>query len=689
MMQKKLSALAESLPPERRRRAAQLFEALFGLNNSNGAQPLQGEDFKRELFAIINAWWRAYFKTKPTVLVFDDMHWADPASIELLRELLPLTGEIGLVLICAFRAERQAPAWQIKTIADEKYRYRYTEIALRPLSDSESNELVNRLLATPEIPAGLRANILEKSDGNPFFIEEVVRSLIEHGIVVPEERVIAGQTKQFWVATSDGSHFSIPDNLQSLLSARMDRLEEATRATLQLASVIGRSFYLRVLQAVDESSPELDKHVGTLLRLDLIRESARVPELEYSFRNPLTQEAVYETILLKRRREFHRRVGEVMEELYPERLEGLFGLLAYHFTLAGEHEKAVSHYRHAARQALSVYAYDEADQNLHAALELLEAEPKTETHLNLFEEIGDVCRLVRNFNMAITYYKLALEAWPELQQQSNLVAMRLNRKIVEIATETKWSVDAGTYQQIGDISQESRASLLASLGDRVAEVAHAETVHALVALSVDAWRVQTPSDWEAAQRFAQEAVSMAEQLDDPPLLSQALGALASILDGRSKLRQHAAVAQRRLAVTQEEGFHDAREQLDALRGHGVALMYVGQYREALPVLQEATQLAREIQAMDQVANALGTRAQCLFRMDRWDELLAIEEKWRALEKQYSRERIGETCFFVALSGTVHALRGNDDLAHAYAQESYDYMVSMSGLPENWQRNQFY
>ena len=125
----------------------------------------------------------------------------------------------------------------------------------------------------------------------------------------------------------------------------MDRLEDDVRATLQLASVIGRSFYLRVLQAVGEASPELERHMGTLMRLDMIRESARVPEVEYSFRNPLTQEAVYQTILLKRRREFHCRVAEAMEALYPDRLEGIYGLLAHHFTLADQPERAIQYAR--------------------------------------------------------------------------------------------------------------------------------------------------------------------------------------------------------------------------------------------------------------------------------------------------------------------------------------------------------
>jgi class 3 adenylate cyclase/predicted ATPase len=689
MMQKKLQTLVESLPEGGRPRATQLFEALFGLNNDNGGPPLEGETFKRELLEAMYAWWRARFSEQPTVLVFDDMHWCDAASIELLRELLPLTAEIGLLMICAMRAERRSPAWQIRTIADEIYQHRYTEVTLHALSGSESSELVSRLLAIPEIPDVLRTSILEKSDGNPFFIEEVVRTLIENGIVVPEDRMVDGETVRYWVATSDGSGFSIPDNLQSLLAARMDRLEEATRATLQLASVIGRSFHLRVLQAVDEAGSELDSKVGTLLRLDMIRESARVPEVEYAFRNPLTQEAVYRTILLKRRREFHRRVGDAMEELYPERVEGLYGLLAHHFDLAGEGDKAINYYRLAAKQAVAVYAYDEANQNLQSALKLIGTGTEAEIHLAVLEEIADVCRLVRDFTQAISHYQQAVTVWEALAGGDNVVAIRLHRKIVEIATDTKWSVDAETYHDVGEISYASKSSLQENLRAMEGKPPHPETVRLLVVLSIDAWRVQTPPDWEAAQRFAESAVTMAEQLDDAALLSRALGALCNVLDGRSLLRQHVDVAERRFEIGQDPEFEDRREKIDSLRGYGVALMYVGEYARALPYLEEAADIASQIGATDQIANALGIHAQCLFRMDRWDEVLAIEQQWRDLEKQYARERVGETCFFVALSASVHALRGEIDLAEAYAKESFDYMVSMSGQPDEWQRNQFY
>jgi len=642
IVRKKLAALVENFVEERRPQAKQVFEALFALESEGNGPLLDDETFRGELFVAMQEWWRARFSERPTVLVFDDMHWSDAASIDLLRQLLPLTGEIPLVLLCAMREERNSPAWQIKTTADEDFRHRYSGISLRPLSEAESNELIDRLLAIPELPDHLRTSILEKSNGNPFFIEEVVRTLIDKGVVVSENRQVDGETHRYWVATSESAEFAIPDNLQSLLSARMDRLEDATRNTLQMASVIGRSFYHRVLQAVDQGSPELDKHVSTLLQLDMIRESARVPEIEYMFRNPLTQEAVYETILLKRRREFHHRVGEAMEELYPDRLEGLYGLLAHHFTLAGQRERAIKYYRQASRQSVTVFAYEEAVQNLRKALELIELVDQPETHLDILEELADVCRLVRNFAEAIAFYQEALTLWSGLPDGDQIVSVRLHRKIVQIATDAKWSVDAETFAQVSEISQESLTSLGESLQAMESAPPHPETVLLLTALSVEAWRNQSPSDWDSAQHFAQSAVDMAEELDDRVLLSGALGALANVLDGRSLLRQHLQVAMRRLEIGQDPSFPDPREQIDSLRGAGLALMYVGEYRQAQPYLEDAEEHARRIQATDQIANTLGIQAQSMFRADRWDEVLAIEEKWRDLELSHTRERVGET-----------------------------------------------
>lgn len=688
-VRQELDSLVASLLEERRPRATQVLEALFGLNGQDGGLQLEGDTFRLELFEAVRDWWLTRFGDRPAVLVFDDLHWGDAASIELLLKLLPLTGEIPLILLFSMRSERESPAWQIKTEAAEFYPHRYTEVSLDPLSGEESDELISRLLAIAEISDELRSRILERSGGNPFFIEEVVRTLIESETVYPDERAVDGELRRYWRSTSDAADFAIPDNLRTLLSARMDRLEEATRATLQMASVIGRNFYYRVLQAVDEGDDDLDRSMGTLLRLDMIRELARLPEVEYAFRNPLTQEAVYKTILLKRRREFHRRVGEAMEQLYEDRLEAMLGLLAHHFALADEREKAIKYSRQAAQQAMALYAYEDAAQNLRTALDLIPPGEVSEIHLALREECADVFRLLRDGARAIAEYQLALQLWQQLEQPAPMLEVRLHRKIVQVVTELKWSVSLEDLQRANPAREESRKRLVEAVEGLLGGSPHHETVRALIALSTDAWRIEEPSDWEAAEKFAQAAVDMAAQLDSKVDLSQAYGALANVLDGLSRLREHLKVAEQRLAITLMPGFSDRREALDAVRGVGAAHMYIGEYQQALPFLEEAEQQANRIQAVDQIANAVGIRAQCLFRLDRWDEVITVEARWRELERTHLRERVGEMCFFVALSASVHALRGDSDRAAAYARESHDYMVMMSGEPENWQRNHFY
>jgi tetratricopeptide (TPR) repeat protein len=211
-----------------------------------------------------------------------------------------------------------------------------------------------------------------------------------------------------------------------------------------------------------------------------------------------------------------------------------------------------------------------------------------------------------------------------------------------MATEAKWNMDLEHYRQASQIALESRASLEQSLGALQGEPANPEIVRALATLSFDAWRTQIPPDWERAQRFAQQAVDMAERLDDPVVLSRALGALANIMDGRSLLREHLQVAQRRLEISKDARLDDPSEGIDALSGVGMALMYVGEYAQAMPHLREAETLAASVQAIGQQVAAIGLQGQCWFRLDRWDEVFATEEKWRDLERRYTRQRVGAT-----------------------------------------------
>jgi tetratricopeptide (TPR) repeat protein len=223
------------------------------------------------------------------------------------------------------------------------------------------------LLRLDELPTELLDNpsfrrMLERAAGTPLWVEELVRTLTERGLLVPED----GR----WRVAADLDRADLPDTLQALIVARIDRLGEA-RPTLQTASVIGRRFGRRVLERVAGAYPQLDEHLRRAERADLLRELAVIPEHEYGFKHVLTQEAAYATLLLRRRRELHGRVAEALEELYPERVGELHTVLAHHYSRAEVWTKALEHARLAAEAARADYANREAlrayDQALDAA----------------------------------------------------------------------------------------------------------------------------------------------------------------------------------------------------------------------------------------------------------------------------------------------------------------------------------
>jgi hypothetical protein len=288
----------------------------------------------------------------------------------------------------------------IKQAAEMDYTHRYTEINLSPLSNKESNTLVDALFATDDIPLDVRKMILEKSDGNPFFMEEVIRTLIDNEIVT--QNPTNGQL----VMTSSIDDISIPDNLQALLAARIDRLEETAKYILQLASVIGRSFYRQVLEIISDASEELDYELNNLQRLDLILENARDPYIEYIFRQALTQETAYNSILLKHRREFHKQVGEALLVLYNDRVDEYAAVLGYHFYQAQD-PRALIYFQIEGDSAFRLYANTEAIGYYRKAIEaaVWVENPDLDQLAYLYKRRGRAYELNSQFSEALETYK--------------------------------------------------------------------------------------------------------------------------------------------------------------------------------------------------------------------------------------------------------------------------------------------
>jgi DNA-binding SARP family transcriptional activator/class 3 adenylate cyclase/tetratricopeptide (TPR) repeat protein len=311
----------------------------------------------------------------PLVLVLEDIHWADAASLDLLESLLPLTDQAPLLLIAVLRPVRVHRCWRLRETAVREYVHRHTDILLPALSPEESESLTRRLLALRDRHAvpddDVVRGIWQRAEGNPFFTAEIVRSL-----------------------EGNESDQTLPVTVQEVLMARIDRLPAAARQVLQLAAVVGRSFRYSVLAdivanagqdaALAPGTPEpanaiLDRALLRLVRAQMIRREINVPAGEhdvredpsYVFEHQLTLEAAYGSLLLRKRRALHRRVAEALERLYPEHIVSQLALLAEHWVQAGDIERAIAFLQRAGEQAAAQYANAEALALFSRALALL------------------------------------------------------------------------------------------------------------------------------------------------------------------------------------------------------------------------------------------------------------------------------------------------------------------------------
>ena len=370
---------------------------LVMLGMSDGAA-LTGEALRTEIARISEALVRRRFRDEPGVNVFDDVHWSDPTSVDLLLKLFALADELPVLFIVAFRPDRQSPAWRLRQQAETEFPHLWTEVALDRLSDGESETLLGELVPGATLPESLRRRILEKAEGNPLFLEEIVRALVD-------ARAFVRESDGTWRVGESAAEIPVPESVHTLIAARIDRLDEPARQTLQAASVIGRTFGYRVLQRVAEQNGQLDKQLSTLQRLELVREVGRDPERRFAFRHPLTQDAAYQTILQRRRRDLHRKVGETLAELYADRPDEYAGEIGVHFAEAGD-PRAVEFLGRAGDRAMRLYAVEDAVAHYTRALELARKTDADDGVLSpLFSAKGRAHELIGRFDQALATYE--------------------------------------------------------------------------------------------------------------------------------------------------------------------------------------------------------------------------------------------------------------------------------------------
>jgi class 3 adenylate cyclase/tetratricopeptide (TPR) repeat protein len=529
-----------------------VYERLLGIHAEDDASPSVAADLSSEAFmrALYDSTLKAIRNEtggRPSVIVFDDLQWVDPASLGLIEHAMQLVSELPLL--------------------------GYSEFTLDPLSGEESVELADALVTVETVPEGLRQLVLDKAEGNPFYIEELMQMLLDRGLLASPA---SDSGLSEWELGEAGD---VPANLLSLVATRVDRLPRDVRLTLQLAAVIGRSFYVRVLRQISEAQAELESHLRQLETAEMIRESTRQPEWEYIFRHALTQEAVYSTLLLEQRRRFHEAVGQTLEQLYPERLDEFAPVLAHHFDEGRQLKKARHYYILAGNEAALLHANEQAVDYYRRALTIAQAqEAGSKLIIDLYGRLGRVLEHLNRYDEAIRLY-IELENLGQKQGDQAMVLTSLTSRTILYANPTSiYDVDKA------EALAAEALGLASEMGDQAAETQIYMQITTLNSFK---------GNFEEALSSGDRAIAQARDLGDRLLLAHVLNDLSSHLYAvMGELERATAALLEARQLWRELG--DKAMETDSLSTLAEVSIYTGDFDQALSFAKEARTISRSI-----------------------------------------------------------------------------------------------
>jgi len=557
---------------------------------------LEPPSLRGRTFHAITTLFAQLAKTQPTVVVFDDLHWVDPTSFELIEQLQTLTNYVPLMLIALFRPRTDDLSWRFHEAGNGQYGERYTAITLEPLDESHSRALVANLLHVEDLPEKVRALILTKSEGNPFFVEEVIRSLLDAKLIVYEDG--------HWRATRAIEHIALPDTLAGVITARLDRLDESSKRVAQTAAVIGREFKYDMLARVYGDQAILDEPVENLHERELIREKMRYPLRLYMFKHALTQETAYASLLLSKRRQLHLRIAECMEATERERINEI----AWHYLEAQEPTHALPYLIEAAERAARGYSTAEAIMLYLQALDILKTVDDLVLLRRVYEGLGGALTFANKLPEAIENYQSMLQ-----------VAQNRDNVPMQVSARNKlgfvYALRMGQFAEATE--QLDTADVLARQHDDSAGLAEQAMLRCMMCSAV--------ADFDGAVRHLDEAAQFGRQLDAVEQVAMALTHIANTEIEMTRYDQAWQSAQEARNVAESIGH---REHLANLLAQTIGPYHLrnGDVDLAVQALEESVRISRLIgAAIPLIAGATALGAIRHMRGEYESALVALNE----------------------------------------------------------------
>jgi predicted ATPase/class 3 adenylate cyclase len=585
-------------------------------------------------------------KKTPMLFVLEDLHWADGPSLMFLHFLLRNTRQVPILVLGTYRETELDPVRPFyETLLGMNRDRLYTRVALQGLAERKVAKLLPALLDGP-VEAGLVTAIARDTEGNPFFIEEVVKGLVERDTLHRD----GGE----WKLAEGAEHF-IPQSIQIALGKRLDTLSEDARAALSFASILGREFDMDILLAM--SGWDEDRMLDALdaaTKAQLITETRVHGRDDYRFAHALLSQVIYDRINTRRRARFHQQVGEALETVHAKKLDEQIEALAYHYSRSPSNaaEKAVTYGLRAAEKAVAVYAHDQAIRHYTEVLEALHDLDDAQTEARAWELMGDA-------KMRLYYVKEALAAY------ESAVSVLEKNKLTESHEYCRLSYKLGELiiREQND-PKRAREYLERALASPAASIESPQRAKCLATLAV--CLVQEGS-LDEAQIYAQNAVELAEKLEYSEGIASGCGALCNVFEAKGDLVSYAQTSQRQVAALDQGGdlygIYDAYFHMIKLGNQR------GDYAQTERYALEGMELCQKFNAPGWEGPILAGYMFALNFTGRWEEALNHGKRVLPLF-----ERVGcSTCFMFIFwnLADIEAKRGQHEQSQQYFNSAID------------------
>ena len=664
--------------------------ALLGIaEGDDSLAQMDGQIKKRRTLDAIKRILLRESLNQPLMVIFEDLHWIDEATQELLNLLADSIGTAKILLLVNYRPE-YSHHWNSKTY--------YTQLRLDPLGQESANEMLSALLGDGVEAGPLKRLIIEKTEGNPFFMEETVQVLIDEGALVRDGSAMR--------LTRPLGELKIPPTVQGILAARIDRLPPDAKELLQTLAVIGREFSMSLIRSVvTKSDDELNRLLNDLQLGEFIYEQPATGDVEYIFKHALTQEVAHNSVLIERRKLLQERTGLAIESLFANRLEDHLDELVHHYSRSDDVVKAVHYSQLAAEQASGRAAYAQAANTIGTALKLIDRFPdsgerlRTELALRTTENtvtavlygfaseehhrvIERICALGEQLGEKATHFRgLVNLATFYFTRGEPLRTLELGRRCLELA------------EGIGEPEMVAAINLMLAYGahgcGRLAEAnAHYRTVmdcaeHAnqlnwvlpnelwSTAASQAGCAFQLLGHSAEAVKLVEAGLSRAREAQHRFTIGLALTVAGWLHQYRREPEAVRAVADAAIALSEENGFP---EWLSWGQYHrGWALAELGQLADGIKEMENGIAGLRKLGGAPRLQFSLVTLAQGYARLNRADEALEMLEN--ALGRVGATgERIDEV-EMLRLRGEFLLIR--DSLAQEEAEQSFRAAIDLA------------